>query len=109
MTYSSLEQGLSKTELDDVKSAGCVIVRGAVPEEEALSWDRIGREYIVANEDKVRGKHRTHALPSLHSKLNCYMLQAHLQTKLSSSNCIRHQLISGRDRIPQLSTHIGLC
>lgn len=53
--YSSLERGLSKAELDEVKSAGCVIVRGAVPQEEAIGWDRSIREYITANKEKVRG------------------------------------------------------
>lgn len=53
--YTSLEKGLKGQELADVKAAGVTIIRGAVPEEEALEWDRVTREYIAANKDKVRG------------------------------------------------------
>ncbi|KIP10961.1 hypothetical protein PHLGIDRAFT_47251, partial [Phlebiopsis gigantea 11061_1 CR5-6] len=52
--YLSLKDGLAEYK-SKVKSAGCAIIRGAVPEEDALEWDRDTRAYIAANTDKVRG------------------------------------------------------
>ncbi|GJE99090.1 DUF1479 domain-containing protein [Phanerochaete sordida] len=55
VSYASLKSGLSASEVEAVKSAGCTIVRGAVPEAEARDWDRLTREYIAANKSNIRG------------------------------------------------------
>ncbi|GJE98153.1 DUF1479-domain-containing protein [Phanerochaete sordida] len=55
VSYVSLKSGLSASEVEAVKSAGCTIVRGAVSEAEARDWDRLTREYIAANKSKIRG------------------------------------------------------
>ena len=59
--YSSVETGLSAAELSEVKAAGCTVIRGAVSGEEARDWDRVTREYIAANRDKVKGTRSIHA------------------------------------------------
>lgn len=53
--YSSLERGLSEAEMGNIKSSGCVIVRGAVSQEQALGWGLATREYIVKNKEHVKG------------------------------------------------------
>ena len=71
MPYTSLKNGLLK-EKGEVQSAGCAIIRGAVSEKEALEWDRITREYIATNKDKVRGVS--------YSSGNCLRIKMRLQT-----------------------------
>ncbi|EJF60723.1 hypothetical protein DICSQDRAFT_107124 [Dichomitus squalens LYAD-421 SS1] len=50
-----IQQGLSKEQLKVLKKTGVMIVTGGVSEQEALDWKRSLREYIAANEDKVKG------------------------------------------------------
>ncbi|EKM53735.1 uncharacterized protein PHACADRAFT_176135 [Phanerochaete carnosa HHB-10118-sp] len=53
--YSSLNAGLSANEIEAMKSSGCAIIRGAVPEAEARDWIRATREYITANKANIKG------------------------------------------------------
>ena len=54
--FASIDRGLSEAELQRVKSAGCLVVKGAVSQDEAREWDCSLREYIAVNRDKVKGK-----------------------------------------------------
>lgn len=72
--YDQLQKGLSNQQIAEIKEAGVVIVRGAVPKEvrrcssissdiyvdapaqEALGWKQSIREYIAENRGKVVGQ-----------------------------------------------------
>ncbi|EIW54320.1 DUF1479-domain-containing protein [Trametes versicolor FP-101664 SS1] len=53
--YSDVEKGLSEEQLKTLKKTGVLIVKGGVPKEEALAWKQSIRDYVAANQDKVRG------------------------------------------------------
>ncbi|KAI0785728.1 hypothetical protein C8Q75DRAFT_774317 [Abortiporus biennis] len=52
---ANFKEGLSPQQVASIKTAGCVIVRGAVPPEEALAWKESAKEYIKLNKEKVTG------------------------------------------------------
>ncbi|KAJ6566776.1 hypothetical protein B0H19DRAFT_1352465 [Mycena capillaripes] len=45
----SILSGLSTAQVSSIRSAGCVVVKGAVPKEEAASWKHDIQEYVAAN------------------------------------------------------------
>ncbi|KAH7883473.1 hypothetical protein F5I97DRAFT_1982147 [Phlebopus sp. FC_14] len=47
--YTDVEAGLSDQQIDAIRKTGVVVVTGAVPQEEALSWKASIRGYIAAN------------------------------------------------------------
>ncbi|KAJ7742882.1 hypothetical protein B0H16DRAFT_1562656 [Mycena metata] len=51
----SIHKGLSAEEISGIQAAGCVIVKGAIPKEEALSWKHDIQKYVAANPGKVKG------------------------------------------------------
>ncbi|KAG7091217.1 hypothetical protein E1B28_010268 [Marasmius oreades] len=55
VSYKDLRKGLTKEQVTRIKEAGIVIVTGAVPKEEALSWKKSIQEYAQANKPLVRG------------------------------------------------------
>ncbi|KAI0076408.1 DUF1479-domain-containing protein [Panus rudis PR-1116 ss-1] len=56
VAYSDVVRGLSKEQVDDIKRVGAVVIKGGVPVEEALAWKQQIREYVAANQDKVKGR-----------------------------------------------------
>ncbi|KIK58621.1 hypothetical protein GYMLUDRAFT_45222 [Collybiopsis luxurians FD-317 M1] len=55
VSYDELRSGLSKENLASIKHSGVVVVTGAVPKEEALSWKQSILDYVNLNRDRVRG------------------------------------------------------
>ncbi|KAJ7066227.1 hypothetical protein C8F01DRAFT_981977 [Mycena amicta] len=55
VTMESIKNGLSADEAAKIRAAGCVVVRGAVPKEEAIGWKLGIQDYVAANRDKVKG------------------------------------------------------
>ncbi|KDR75460.1 hypothetical protein GALMADRAFT_247897 [Galerina marginata CBS 339.88] len=53
--YRDLQTGLSKDQVDEIKTIGTVIITGGVPAEEALGWKQSIRDYAAANADRVKG------------------------------------------------------
>ncbi|KAF9653928.1 DUF1479-domain-containing protein [Thelephora ganbajun] len=53
--YDELQKGLTDERIAEIKEAGVVIVRGAVPREEALGWKKSIKDYIAENRDRVVG------------------------------------------------------
>ncbi|KAK1230925.1 hypothetical protein PQX77_005956 [Marasmius sp. AFHP31] len=53
--YEDLRAGLSQEQKQRVKDAGVVIVKGAVPKEEAIAWKKSVEDYVAANKPLVRG------------------------------------------------------
>ncbi|KAI0364950.1 DUF1479-domain-containing protein [Pilatotrama ljubarskyi] len=53
--YSDIQRGLSEEQLRTLKKTGVLIVKGGVPQEEALAWKQSIKDYIAANRDKVTG------------------------------------------------------
>ncbi|KAF7370278.1 Duf1479 domain protein [Mycena sanguinolenta] len=51
----SIHNGLSPEELANIRAAGCVVVKGAVPREEALAWKEDIKSYVAANPGQVKG------------------------------------------------------
>ncbi|KAJ7022104.1 hypothetical protein C8F04DRAFT_971886 [Mycena alexandri] len=50
-----IHKGLSAEEISTIKTAGCVIVKGGIPKEEALSWKYNIQKYVAANPGQVKG------------------------------------------------------
>ncbi|KAF9817058.1 hypothetical protein IEO21_03640 [Rhodonia placenta] len=55
VSYSDVKHGLTDAQVMDIKKRGVVIVKGGIPEEEALGWKESIKEYIGANSERVRG------------------------------------------------------
>ncbi|KAI0941545.1 hypothetical protein AcW1_003415 [Taiwanofungus camphoratus] len=55
VSFADVTKGLSSKQEKDIKSTGVVIIKGGVSREEALAWKQSIRNYIRANEDKVKG------------------------------------------------------
>ncbi|KAJ7210510.1 DUF1479-domain-containing protein [Mycena pura] len=55
VTMDSIQNGLSTEEASAIRDAGCVVVKGAVPKEEAIGWKRDIQKYVEMNRDKVKG------------------------------------------------------
>ncbi|KAL6305120.1 hypothetical protein BKA93DRAFT_817078 [Sparassis latifolia] len=53
--YGDVVRGLSTEQIKNVTKAGVIIVKGGVPEQEALSWKQSIREYARVNADGVKG------------------------------------------------------
>ncbi|KAJ7918667.1 hypothetical protein B0H13DRAFT_1992415 [Mycena leptocephala] len=51
----SIHKGLSTEEISSIRAAGCVLVKGAVPKEEAVSWKQDIQDYVAANPGQVKG------------------------------------------------------
>ncbi|KAJ7312395.1 hypothetical protein DFH08DRAFT_896920 [Mycena albidolilacea] len=51
----SIHKGLSPKEIARIRAAGCVVVKGAVPVEEAVSWKADIKSYVAANPGQVKG------------------------------------------------------
>ncbi|KAF9268460.1 DUF1479-domain-containing protein [Marasmius fiardii PR-910] len=55
VSYEDLRNGLSKEQTTQIKDTGIVIITGAVPKGEALSWKKSVQDYAEANKPLVRG------------------------------------------------------
>jgi len=53
--FSELQRGLSEDQIAQIRKTGVLIVRAAVPREEALGWKQSLKDYISLNGDKVKG------------------------------------------------------
>ncbi|KAJ7656448.1 hypothetical protein DFH06DRAFT_471627 [Mycena polygramma] len=53
--FESFQKGLSAGDISSIRTAGCVVVKGAVPKEEAIAWKRDIQEYVGANPGQVKG------------------------------------------------------
>ncbi|KAI0343611.1 DUF1479-domain-containing protein [Trametopsis cervina] len=53
--YQSFVNGLSKAEVDSIKRAGVVVVKGGIPKEEALRWKQEVRDYAALNKEYLKG------------------------------------------------------
>ncbi|KAJ7828264.1 DUF1479-domain-containing protein [Mycena olivaceomarginata] len=54
--FESIHKGLSPEEIASIRAAGCVVVKGAVPVEEAVSWKADIKSYVAANPGQVKAK-----------------------------------------------------
>ncbi|KAF7356273.1 Duf1479 domain protein [Mycena venus] len=50
-----IRRGLSPEEIASIRDAGCVVVKGAVSKEEAISWKQDIQKYVAANPGQVKG------------------------------------------------------
>ncbi|KAF8217090.1 hypothetical protein K438DRAFT_1926005 [Mycena galopus ATCC 62051] len=57
----SIRNGLSPEEIAGIRTAGCVVIKGAVSREEALSWKHDIKSYVAANPGQVKGGSTTSA------------------------------------------------
>ena len=57
LDYAAMHRISAATHSAEILNTGCVIVKGAVSQAEAHEWDNSIREYIAANQGKVRGMH----------------------------------------------------
>ncbi|KAJ6529998.1 hypothetical protein DFH09DRAFT_1184385 [Mycena vulgaris] len=55
LPMQSIRSGLSSEEISGIRAAGCVIVKGAIPEEEAVAWKHDIQKYVAANPGQVKG------------------------------------------------------
>ncbi|KAJ7117571.1 hypothetical protein C8R44DRAFT_925086 [Mycena epipterygia] len=55
LTMESIRRGLSAEEMSNIRAAGCVVVKGAVPKEEAIAWKKDIERYVAANPGQVKG------------------------------------------------------
>ncbi|KAF5363227.1 hypothetical protein D9758_008386 [Tetrapyrgos nigripes] len=55
ISYADLSRGLSEEQERQVRKTGVIIVKGAVPKEEALVWKQAIRDYAVENKERVKG------------------------------------------------------
>ncbi|KAJ7464577.1 hypothetical protein FB451DRAFT_441516 [Mycena latifolia] len=55
LTMDSIRSGLSSEEMSTVRAAGCVIVKGAIPKEEAIAWKHDIQKYVADNPGQVKG------------------------------------------------------
>ncbi|KAI0317605.1 DUF1479-domain-containing protein [Amylostereum chailletii] len=53
--FSDIQNGLTDEQKNAIKTRGIVIIDGGVSKEEALGWKQMLKEYITANNEKVRG------------------------------------------------------
>ncbi|KAF8627751.1 hypothetical protein AX17_006118 [Amanita inopinata Kibby_2008] len=55
VTFQELQKGLSIEQEAAIKKVGTVIIKGAIPEQEALTWKAEIRAYAALNKDQVKG------------------------------------------------------
>ncbi|KAJ7022103.1 hypothetical protein C8F04DRAFT_1272973 [Mycena alexandri] len=68
VTMESIRNGLSAEELSNIRTAGCVVVKGVLPKEALLTWKQDIRDYVAAHPGQVKGAR----FPSLISNLITY-------------------------------------
>ncbi|TFK45112.1 hypothetical protein BDQ12DRAFT_695360 [Crucibulum laeve] len=55
ISYSDIQKGLSKDQINEIKKTGTIVITGAIPQDEALAWKQSIRDYALANADRVKG------------------------------------------------------
>ncbi|KAJ7464578.1 hypothetical protein FB451DRAFT_1263902 [Mycena latifolia] len=55
ITMESIRNGLSPEEISNIRAAGCVVVKGGIPKEEAIAWKHDIQKYVAANPGQVKG------------------------------------------------------
>ncbi|KAJ6627724.1 hypothetical protein B0H10DRAFT_2161062 [Mycena sp. CBHHK59/15] len=55
VSIESIHRGLSPGETEHIRRAGCVVVKGGIPKEEALAWKEAIKDYAAANASQIKG------------------------------------------------------
>ncbi|KAJ7509767.1 DUF1479-domain-containing protein [Mycena galericulata] len=55
VSMDSIRNGLTVEEISNIRIAGCVVVKGAVPKDEAIAWKADIQKYVASNPGKVKG------------------------------------------------------
>ncbi|KAF5363209.1 hypothetical protein D9758_008377 [Tetrapyrgos nigripes] len=55
INYAGLSRGLTPEQEAQVRKTGVIVVKGAVPKEEALAWKQDVKDYATENKERVKG------------------------------------------------------
>ncbi|KAJ7763592.1 hypothetical protein DFH07DRAFT_738613 [Mycena maculata] len=55
VTMEDIRNGLTTDQISDIGTAGCVVVKGAIPKEEAVAWKADIQRYVATNQGQIKG------------------------------------------------------